>query len=105
MTGSLYWNQNGTLQKLWTRESFNSANNNVTVGCSCDDLARVASDIGGAWSPTFSYDPFGNVSKSVSISWMPGYNSASNRYPSPPTYDNNGNLYPLRAALLSTFST
>jgi hypothetical protein len=52
MTGSLYWNQNGTLQKVWTLDTFNSARDNVTVGLSYDDLARVASDIGGAWSQT-----------------------------------------------------
>jgi hypothetical protein len=38
---------------------------------------------GGNWSQTFSYDPFANITKSGSISWMPGYSSSTNRYPSP----------------------
>lgn len=41
---------------------------------------------------TFSYDPFGNITKSGSLSWMPGYN-ANNQYTlSGTSYDADGNL-------------
>ena len=55
--------------------------------------AERSANCGSAWSQTFSYDPFGNLAKSGSLSWMPGYNSATNRYTLGGTsYDNNGNL-------------
>jgi hypothetical protein len=47
---------------------------------SADDMGRIASaNCGSIWSQTFGYDPFGNLTKSGSISWMPGYNSSTNR--------------------------
>jgi len=48
---------------------------------------------GSTWAQTFSYDPFSNLTKSGSISWMPGYDTSSNRYTLAGTsYDANGNL-------------
>jgi YD repeat-containing protein len=77
--GNLGWNANGTLSSLATFDPFNSGVNNRTCNYVYDDLPRLASDnCGSVWSQTFSYDPFGNLTKSGSISWMPGYNSATN---------------------------
>jgi YD repeat-containing protein len=92
--GNLGWNANGTLSSLTTFDPFNSVVNNKTCNYVYDDLARLASaNCGSAWSQTFSYDPFGNLTKSGSLSWVPGYNSATNRYTLGGTsYDNNGNL-------------
>jgi RHS repeat-associated protein len=62
-----------------------------------DDLARLsAASCGSVWAQTFSYDAFGNISKSGSMSFGPTYSAATNQYtrigPITPTYDNNGNL-------------
>jgi YD repeat-containing protein len=50
----------------------------------------------GAWSQTFSYDAFGNLSKSGAISFQPSYSYLTNRMTqigsSNPTYDANGNV-------------
>src|SRR5438874_1415212 len=47
-------------------------------------------------SQTFTYDLFGNINKSGSVSFQPSYDLATNHYvtlPSgTPTYDANGNL-------------
>jgi RHS repeat-associated protein len=60
---------------------------------------RIASaNCGSAWSQTFSFDPFGNITKSGSISWACAtcYDTTKNRYNSTLSpsinYDNNGNL-------------
>lgn len=48
---------------------------------------------GVAWNQGFTYNPFGNITKSGSVSWMPGYNPGTNRYTLGGTsYDNDGNL-------------
>jgi len=53
-----------------------------------------------AMAQTFTYDAFGNLTKSGSITWNPGYNGATNRYAlGGTTYDSNGNL------LTDTFHT
>ena len=66
-----------------------------------DDLARVASvncqlnpSNTANWSQTFSFDPFGNIQKTGNnggTSFLPSYNSATNRYSTlpagTPTYD------------------
>jgi RHS repeat-associated protein len=66
-----------------------------------DDLGRIASaNCGAPWSQSFSYDPFGNITKSGSGNFnSPGYDQTTNRFISPPnpfgfypTYDANGNL-------------
>jgi len=68
-----------------------------------DDLARLASANCGSsvWSQTFSYDAFGNITKSVpsgstGIAFQSVYNGSTNWLSSVgnvnPTYDNNGNL-------------
>jgi hypothetical protein len=86
-------NSNGTLQKFQvTQDPFNSVNvQTCTYGF--DALARVNSvGCGSTWAQTFSYDPFGNITKSGSSSWMPGYD-ANNHYTLGGTsYDADGNL-------------
>jgi RHS repeat-associated protein len=100
------WNPNGTLGKLQIKQDpFNSANVQ-TCTYMYDDFVRIGGkdangysvDCGAAWQQLFTYDQFGNVSKSGTISWACTlcYDPATNRYNSTLsgqiTYDNNGNL-------------
>ena len=60
-------------------------------------MMRITSvNCGTPWAQTFSFDPFGNVSKSGSISFLPTYSTATNRMTAlpgfTPMYDSNGNL-------------
>jgi RHS repeat-associated protein len=95
--GALAWNANGTLQTQNITDPFNSAD---TQNCSYqyDDLTRLTSaNCGNAAAQTFTYDPFGNITKSGSpYSFQPTYSSATNRMTNiagfTPTYDNNGNV-------------
>jgi RHS repeat-associated protein len=96
LTGALTWNANATLQNLNITDALNSAD---TQSCAYvyDDLMRIQSvNCGSVWSQTFSYDAFGNISKSGSMSFQALYSSSTNRMTSvgsfTPTYDNNGNL-------------
>lgn len=99
MAGQLHWNTNLSLGSLAITDGFNSSGtetcnygNSTTAGY--DDLGRLLNmNCGTPWSQTFSYnDPFGNITKSGSSSWMPGYKN-SNQYSLAGTlYDNNGNL-------------
>jgi RHS repeat-associated protein len=102
VTGTLSWNANGSLGTLGISDPFNSAN---TQNCSfaADDLSRITkADCGTVWGQTFSYDPFGNITKnkiagSSATSFTPTYQSSpvSNRIASvggtSATYDANGN--------------
>ena len=51
---------------------------------------------GTPWSQTFTYDTFGNITKSGSISFVPGYSATTNQFTNIPgvtvSYDANGNL-------------
>jgi RHS repeat-associated protein len=87
------WNGNGTLASLAITDPFN-ASDVQTCNYGYDDLARILSaNCGAAWSQTFSYDVFGNLTKSGSLNWQPGYNLVNNRYTLAGTsYDANGNL-------------
>jgi RHS repeat-associated protein len=105
LVGSPTWNPNGTLGTLNISDQFNSAN---TQNCTYtyDDLARIGNVgcTGSGWGQTFTYDPFGNITKTGSSSWVPGYynsnGSTSNQYTLGGTsYDGNGNL------LKDTFNT
>jgi RHS repeat-associated protein len=106
-TGTLTWNTNGTLQKLVLTDQINSANaQTCTYGY--DDVMRVSSaNCGSVWSQTFGFDPFGNLSKTGSASFLPTYTGATgtstapnNQYYSIPGgasgatnyFDANGNL-------------
>ncbi|HEV3419520.1 MAG TPA: RHS repeat-associated core domain-containing protein [Candidatus Acidoferrum sp.] len=95
LTGVLTWNANSTLQNLNITDAFNSTD---TQSCAYlyDDLVRIQSaNCGSIWSQTFSYDPFGNISKSGTASFAAVYSASTNRITSvgsfTPTYDANGN--------------
>jgi len=95
------------LQTLNITDPFNSANQR-SCGYLYDDLTRIGSvrlrfgvepdpaETGEGGAAFFTYDPFGNINKSGSISFQPTYNQATNQYSSlpsgTPTYDANGNL-------------
>jgi RHS repeat-associated protein len=97
LTGALGWNANGTLQTQNITDGFYSAD---TQNCSYqyDDITRVTSaSCGSAAAQTFTFDPFGNISKSGSpYSFQPTYSTSTNRMTAlgsfTPTYDSNGNL-------------
>jgi len=97
ISGSLTWNPNGALRQLVIVDPFNSADAE-TCNYGADDLNRVSSVncVNGStniWSQNFSYDAFGNITKSGSISWIPGYNTTTNQYAlGGSSYDANGNL-------------
>lgn len=99
MVGGLTWNANGTLRTLQITDGFNSAGNQTcnfgtSTTAGYDDLGRlVSANCGSVWSQTFSYDPFGNITKSGTSAWMPGYNQSTNHYAlGGTTYDADGNL-------------
>jgi RHS repeat-associated protein len=101
----LSWNSNGSLQQLATTDPFNSTNA-LTCSYLYDDLGRIGLKPGlapptyyadncgtGHWQQNFTYDAFGNITKSGSSQWQPGYNQSTNRIQlSGSTYDGNGNL-------------
>jgi RHS repeat-associated protein len=96
VSGALTWNPNGSLGSLAITNPLNSAD---TQNCnySNDDLQHTASVSctgSNAWSQTFSYDAFGNISKSGSSSFGAGYSSATNRISEfiNAAYDTTGNL-------------
>jgi YD repeat-containing protein len=97
LVGQLNWNSNGTLGQLAITDPFNSADNQTCTD-TYDDLARVSGNncTPSVWAQTFSYDPFGNISKSGSISWQPTYSTASNNQYlagwNGVSYDPDGNL-------------
>jgi RHS repeat-associated protein len=96
LVGQLTWNAIGTLKNLTITDPFLSVDNqNCTY--SHDDLTRIASvNCGATWAQTFTYDAFGNLSKSGSMSFLPTYSTSTNRMStiggSPPSYDANGNV-------------
>jgi RHS repeat-associated protein len=52
----------------------------------------ISANCGSIWAQTFGYDAFGNITKSGSISWMPGYNSNNQYSTVGARYDADGNL-------------
>jgi RHS repeat-associated protein len=92
-SGALTWNSNWTLAQLGITDDVNSGGSQTCTYSGYDNLGRLGSvTCGSAWSQTFSYDPFGNITKSGSSAWAPGYNEATNQASPPITYDNNGNM-------------
>lgn len=93
VVGTLTWNANGTLGSLGITDQFNAAN---TQNCtySYDDLARIASGNCGSsvWSQTFSYDAFGNITKTGSEQFQPGYNYQTNQMSTGASYDAAGDV-------------
>ena len=106
VTGTLGWNPNWSLGSLTITDAFDKANAQ-TCAYSHDDLSRLQSAScgptsanGATWGQTFSYDAFGNISKSGSITFAASYllaNGTTNNQEQTvsscaPTYDANGNL-------------
>ncbi|MHB8413613.1 MAG: RHS repeat domain-containing protein [Candidatus Acidiferrales bacterium] len=94
VTGNLGWNANGTLGSLNITDPFNAANAQ-SCAYTHDDLVRIASaNCGSIWSQTFSYDAFGNITKSGSSQFQPGYNWQTNQMSasSGASYDSNGDV-------------
>jgi RHS repeat-associated protein len=96
VVGSLTWNPIGTLETLGVTDPFYSGGNQ-TCNYTHDDVSRIASaNCGSPWAQTFSYDAFGNISKSGTTSFQPTYSYLTNRMTqigsSTPTYDANGNV-------------
>jgi hypothetical protein len=96
LIGALTWNADHTLASQNITDPFDSADQQ---NCSYthDDLSRLASvNCGSIFSQTFSYDAFGNISKSGTYQFQPTYNSATNQFSSIPgftvSYDANGNV-------------
>jgi RHS repeat-associated protein len=100
VSGTLNWNPNGTLQQLVIADPKNAADAQTCTytADALDRLSSVSCNSGAVWGQTFSYDAFGNLTKSVpsgatGIQWQPGYNPSTNRYTLGGTsYDANGNL-------------
>jgi len=96
VVGSLTWNPIGTLETLAVTDPFYSGGNQ-TCNYTHDDVSRIAgANCGSPWAQTFSYDAFGNISKSGTTSFQPTYSYLTNRMTqigsSTPTYDANGNV-------------
>jgi RHS repeat-associated protein len=96
--GNLTWNANESLNTLQITDPFNSANAQ-TCTFTHDDLARQSTaNCAAAWNQTFTFDPFGNISKSATVgtSFQATYSTSTNRMTLigslVPTYDANGNL-------------
>ncbi len=106
--GTLVWNANGTLRSLSVVDGFNAGgtqtcNYGTSTAPGYDEQGRLASAVcantsgTNVWGQQFTYDAFGNVTKSVpsgdtGIAWQPGYNQGNNQYQNGVTYDANGNL-------------
>jgi len=100
--GTLTWNANGTLQSLQINDTANSANTQTCTNL-YDDLGRLSSNsCAGGWGQNFSYDPFGNITKTVisghsGLAFQPTYVvPTNNRIASVPgatiAYDGMGNM-------------
>ena len=84
VTGALTWNANSTLKQLTITDPINTAN---AQDCNYlyDDITRlISANCGFAWSQTFGFDPFGNLTVSVKrgasgecrLSCLRGFSSA-----------------------------
>jgi RHS repeat-associated protein len=98
VVGDLTWSANGTLRTLAITDPFNSANAQ-TCTFTYDDLVRQSTaNCGSAWNQNFSFDAFGNISKSATVgtAFDATYSVTTNRISTigslVPTYDANGNL-------------
>ncbi len=95
--GTLTWNTNGTLKTLAIVNGIAGTADSQTCNYLYDDAQRVSSaNCGTPWTQTFTYDSFGNISKSGSSSFSPVYSSSTNQFTSIPgvtvRYDANGEL-------------
>src|SRR5271154_33246 len=94
--GTLTWNTNGTLQKLAIVDNIPGTADSQTCNYQYDDVQRVSSALcGSIWGQTFTYDSFGNITKSGNSTFAPLYSSTTNQFTISGTnvkYDANGNL-------------
>ena len=93
-SGTLQWNQDGTLQQLAILDGFNSGGSQ-TCTFSYDDVARIMTDNCGSslWNQSYSYDQYDNLSKTGNpgTSWTPGY-LPNNQISSGANYNGDGDL-------------
>ena len=102
--GTLTWNANGTLQQLAINDQIPSTADSQTCTYAYDDLRRISNTTCGTfWVQNFTYDPFGNIAKTVPTGdggqpFQPTYwtSPPTNQFTALPgvslSYDNNGNL-------------
>ncbi len=103
--GSLIWNANGTLKTFTVIDSLAGTSDSQTCKYYYDDLMRLGGkdsngysvDCSTNWSQLFTFDPFGNISKSGTGTFAPTYSTATNQFTAipgivSPYYDANGNL-------------
>ncbi len=104
--GTLTWSANGTLSKLAITDSIPGTADSQTCTYGYDDIQRVSGvACGSLWVQNFTYDAFGNISKSVpsgdgGLSFLPTYYSTTvannNQFVTlpgaTPTYDADGRL-------------
>jgi RHS repeat-associated protein len=88
-TGTLNWNPNGTLGSLQIADQI-TPSDSQTCQYAYDDLSRIASYSCPTFSQGFAYDPFGNITKSGSFLFQPGYMESSNHEVGV-SYDADGN--------------
>lgn len=95
VTTTLTWNANGTLGTYQVADTFHTAENK-TCNFTYDDIVRlVNTGCGTAGSQAYSYDQFGNISKTangIGLSFQPLYNSANQITNMNFVYDGNGNV-------------
>jgi RHS repeat-associated protein len=96
-TGTLHWNTNGTLQTLAIVDNITGTNDTQMCSYQYDDVQRISSsNCGSIWTQNFSYDSFGNITKSGSLTFAPTYSPTQNQFTAIPgvsvSYDANGNL-------------
>jgi RHS repeat-associated protein len=103
VAGTLTWSANGSLRQLAITDGFNSGgtetcNFGTSTVMGYDDIGRLLSaNCGSVWGQTFSYDQFGNISKTGSLTWAcppcyNGNNQYNNVLSSSISYDASGNL-------------
>jgi len=112
-SGTLKWNNNGTVEQLAINDGFNTGGTQ-TCNYLYDDLGRLGTppgssansvDCGSLWQQTFTYDQYDNVTKTGSQSWACAacYDATTNHYNSTLSpsisYDLDGHL------LNDTFNT
>jgi RHS repeat-associated protein len=101
VTNAITWHDNGTLKETVYTDG-NDSTKDQTCNYSADDLNRLHSANCGTsvWDQTFTYDPFGNIKKTVpsgatGTAYGASYNTTTNQVSSgispAPTYDANGN--------------
>ena len=101
-TGTLTWNANGSLSTLKITDLLTGSADTQTCNYIYDDLGRLAGNNSGysvncgssGWRQLFTFDAFGNIAKSGSLTFAPTY-STKNQYTLSGVnvqYDLNGNL-------------